>query len=168
MLCERCQKRPAVMHFTQIINNQKTEMHLCEVCASELQAQSPVFSPQFNLHSFLSGLLTSDFGGTLSHTGENKCDYCGLPEENFVRSGLLGCSDCYDSFGVRLKNVLKRIQGSNMHTGKIPRRIGGKALINKEIRMQKAKLEEAVAKEEFENAALIRDRIKELEKELQG
>lgn len=167
MLCERCQKRPAVVHYTQIINNQKTEMHLCEVCASELQSQAYVFSPQFSLQNFLSGLLTSDFGGTLSQTSGYKCEYCGMPEENFVQSGLLGCSNCYRSFENRLKNVLKRIQGTNMHTGKVPHRIGGNARINKEIRTLKAKLEEAVLKEEFENAAKIRDRIRELEKKLE-
>jgi len=168
MLCEKCQKRPAVVHFAQIVNNQKTEMHLCEVCAGELQAQSHIFSPQFNLQNFLSGLLTSDFGGTLSPTGTQKCESCGMPEENFIRSGLLGCSNCYSSFGNRLKNVLKRIQGTNTHTGKVPHRIGGKALINKEIRTLKARLEKAVLNEDFENAALIRDNIRELEKKLKG
>jgi len=175
MLCERCGERPAVVHITEIINNKKREMHLCQVCAQEVKPQgfsfSPqgfAFSPQLNLHNFLSGLLDFNVGtGMTENIGlADKCEYCGLSEKKFIKSGLLGCSRCYDYFGGRLQPLLRKIQGTDRHTGKVPKRTGGKARLNMEIRELKSKLQEAVAREEFEKAAVLRDKIRDLEKKI--
>lgn len=175
MLCERCGERPAVVHITEVINNKKREMHLCQVCAQEVKPQgftfSPqgfAFSPQLNLHNFLSGLL--DFNVEAEMPGDaglvDRCEHCGLLEEKFIKSGLLGCSHCYESFGNRLRPLLRRIHGTDRHAGKVPKRTGGKARLDMEIRELKSKLREAVAREEFERAAELRDKIRNLEKRL--
>ncbi|MEW6063839.1 excinuclease ABC subunit B [Desulforamulus profundi] len=170
MLCDRCQKRPAQVHFTQIINNTKKQMHLCPTCAGELQAESFGFAPQLNLHDFLAGLINHHFTGANIKPNalpQIRCDKCGASEAQVAKSGLFGCSECYIQFGDRVQPLLKKIHGSSAHTGKVPRRTGGKALISKEIRILKGQLQDAVKQEEFEKAAKIRDRIKELEQQIQ-
>lgn len=170
MLCDRCQKRPAQVHLTQIINNTKKQMNLCSTCASELQAESLGFAPQINLHDFLAGLINHHFTGTNikpNATPQMYCEKCGASEAQVAKSGLFGCSECYSQFGDRVQPLLKRIHGSSAHTGKVPKRTGGTALISKEIRSLKNQLQDAVRAEEFEKAAQIRDRIKELELQLQ-
>lgn len=171
--CERCHQRPATVHLTEIINNQKRTMRLCEQCAREVQEQSFGFLPQMNLHSFLSGLLHSEFGtpvfgqAAVVPAGVS-CPACGITEAQFAKRGLFGCAECYKAFGDRLETVLRRIHGTTAHTGKVPRRSGGKARLVNQLTNLKAKLKEAIAKEEFELAAQLRDRIRELERELQG
>lgn len=170
MLCDRCQKRPAQVHLTQVINNIKKQMNLCNACASELQAESLGFAPQLNLHDFLAGLINHQFTGSHMKTNapaQMRCEKCGATETQVAKSGLFGCSECYSQFGERVQPLLKRIHGSSTHMGKVPKRTGGKALISKEIRILKNQLQEAVRSEEFEKAAGIRDRIKELELKLQ-
>ncbi|SHE82327.1 UvrB/UvrC motif-containing protein [Desulforamulus putei] len=170
MLCDRCQKRPAQVHFTQVINNTKKQMHLCPACAAELQAESFGFAPQLNLHDFLAGLINHHFAGaniTPNALPRVRCEKCGASEAQVAKSGLFGCSECYTQFGDRVQPLLKRIHGSTTHTGKVPRRTGGKALLAKEMRILKSQLQDAVKQEEFEKAAKIRDRIKELEQQIQ-
>ncbi|WP_193364675.1 UvrB/UvrC motif-containing protein, partial [Limnohabitans sp. Rim47] len=78
--------------------------------------------------------------------------------------GRFGCSECYNEFDFRLDQLLRRIHGSARHTGKIPERKGKTILIKKKIKELRNELERAVAKEEFERAAELRDRIRELER----
>ncbi|MDO7788932.1 UvrB/UvrC motif-containing protein [Desulforamulus aquiferis] len=169
MLCDRCQKNTAQVHLTQIINNTAHQMNLCPSCAAELQAESFGFVPQLNLHDFLAGLINHHFAGAnLKHNTKPQihCEKCGVSDSQVAKSGLFGCSDCYQRFGERVQPLLKKIHGSNSHTGKVPKRTGGKALISKEIRLLKNELKEVIQLEEFERAAAIRDKIKELEKQL--
>lgn len=170
MLCDRCQKRPAQVHFTQVINNAKKQMSLCTTCAAEMQAESLGVIPELNLHGFLAGLINQHFTGNHLQTKsvpQISCEKCGATEAQVAKSGLFGCSECYSQFGQRVQPLLKRIHGSSHHMGKVPRRTGGKAIITKEIRALKSQLQEAIKQEEFEQAAKVRDRIKELEQQLQ-
>lgn len=168
MNCERCQERPAVVHLTEIINNKKKVMHLCDKCAREVQAESFGILPQINLHNFLAGLFSNQIAAPFgpAAAGGQKCPNCGLSEVQFAKSGLLGCGECYRHFGDRLDPVFRRIHGTNRHTGKVPERTGGRVKLSKEIDRLKVKLREAISREEFEQAAKLRDQIRELEKEL--
>jgi len=167
MVCERCQERPATVHITEIMNNQTRKLHLCEQCARELQAQSFGFPPQFELHNFLAGLLGMGQAPKTEEAGEQvKCPHCGLSESQFAQSGLLGCGECYASFRERMQPLLRRIHGHERHTGKVPERTGGYARLIQQMERLKGELKQAVAREEFEMAAQLRDRIKELEKEI--
>ena len=168
MNCERCQARPAVVHLTEIINNKKRTIRLCEQCAREVQAESFGLIPQMNLHNFLASLFSNQVTNPFDHAlsqGE-KCPSCGVSEAQFAQSGLLGCADCYRKFGSRLDPVFRRIHGISKHTGKVPERTGGKVKITKEIDRLKIRLKDVIGREEFEEAAQIRDQIRNLEKEL--
>ncbi|TZE82685.1 UvrB/UvrC motif-containing protein [Calorimonas adulescens] len=185
MLCERCGKNPATVHYTQIVNGVKSEAHLCSECAKEVGATfggnlqgmmsgfmpfvfgNNFFTEPFGPGSFLSGFM--DWGmspGTVEE--ELRCEYCGLLYSQFKKTGFLGCPKCYSTFRERLNPLIRRVHGSSNHVGKVPRRKGGNLRIKREIEELRAQLDEAVKKEEFEKAAELRDRIKDLEKKLKG
>ncbi|OPY58854.1 MAG: UvrB/uvrC motif protein [Pelotomaculum sp. PtaU1.Bin035] len=167
MLCERCGQRPATMHLTEISNGQKNDTHLCEVCAREIQPQGFGFVPQIHLHNFLASLLNHGMGEDKSYKTETtgkKCEKCGVFEGQIAKQGLMGCGDCYPFFEERLLPLLRRIHGSTRHTGKVPARTGGRARLAKEINKLKNNLKEVVSREDFEQAAQLRDQIHQLEK----
>lgn len=173
MWCERCKERPATVHVTKIVNDQKTEMHLCEVCAHETSSDLGfLFEQNFSFPNLLAGLLDSEslfpsgvLGGSPLQQGI-KCSFCGLTFSDFRQVGQLGCSECYKGFGPSLDPLLKRIHGSTVHVGKVPRRTGGKVRVRKEIEELRKKLQKAISREAYEEAARIRDEIKAKEKEL--
>lgn len=169
MNCERCQANPAVVHITEIKDNQKRTINLCERCAREIQSSGFGYSPQLNLHNFMAGLFSNYSTAYAPMAASNrKCSTCNLSEEQFAATGLLGCGDCYGHFGESLTPIYRRIHGSTKHIGKVPQRTGAKVKLSREIDELKAKLREAVKLEEFENAAVFRDQIKELEKKVDG
>ncbi len=170
MNCHRCQEKTAVVQFTEIINNKKRVLHLCEQCAREVQAESFGLIPQMNLHSLLAGIFFNQMAGPFSSAvpGGEMCPSCGLSEARFAKSGLLGCGVCYRHFGDRLDQVFRRIHGTTKHNGKVPERTGGRVKLSKRIDRLKVNLREAISREEFEEAAGLRDQIRELEKDLAG
>ena len=170
MMCERCQERQANVQFTEIINGKKKTIRLCEVCAKEMHIDNFGWFPQLGLHTFLAGLLEHEFGdGNAVKTtpGENiSCSKCGLTGEQFAKCGLLGCGDCYEDLAKPIDPLLRRIHGNSRHTGKVPERTGGSIRLVKEIENLKAELASCVVREEFEQAAVLRDQVRELEKEI--
>lgn len=161
MLCDACGKNQATVHLTEIIDEQMTELHLCEACA---KAKSMEMEQQFGLADLLAGL--SDLGKNAieeKEASKSKCSNCGFTYDDFRKIGRLGCSQCYDSFKKYLSPLLRRIHGSSRHYGKIPLS-GAKPLKAKsELEELKAHLQKVIQAEEFEEAARLRDKIKELE-----
>lgn len=167
MFCEECQKRPATVHLTQIINNEKTELHLCEECARHHQ-EIPFsfnFEPNFSIHKFLAGLLDGSTVDVAPVTSP-QCPGCGLTSGQFGQAGRFGCSECYQAFGQGLEPLIRRVQGNDHHTGKVPRRAGGKLRFKREIDNLRVELKNAIRQEAYERAAELRDRIRKLEQEL--
>lgn len=168
MLCQDCNQRAATVHLTKIINDQKTEIYLCEECAWEKKEMGLSGEP-FSFHNLLAGILnlsTEEEVISHSYSEESLCPGCGLDFSEFSREGLFGCGECYKKFQTRLDGLLRRIHGSNIHTGKIPLRTGGAFRARQNIEELRHKLQKAVEREAFEEAAVLRDSIKELEKEL--
>ncbi len=162
MLCDICGKNPATVHLTEIIDDQMTELHLCEECARQKSTQ---MEQQFGLSDLLAGL--AEFEKPLAKEKEQvavKCPSCGLSYADFKKLGRLGCGDCYSAFKKYLGPLLKRIHGSSIHVGKSPLKVT--KVLRKKIDAQdlRTKLQKAIEAEEFEEAARVRDQIKELEK----
>lgn len=167
MYCEECKERVASVHLTKIVNGNKIQKHLCEECAKKYQEElGMVFKPQFTFSNFLGSLLENEVFPQFDNVSlkDSKCDKCGMTYSEFLHGGRMGCNKCFSYFGDRLKPLLKRIHGTTTHTGKIPERIGGDLKLQNEIKEAKLSLKEAVSKEKFEEAAVLRDKIKELEK----
>lgn len=168
MQCQECQKRPATFHYSQVINGVKSEIHVCEVCAMEKGYMT--YPEETSLHNILSGLFNFDSsplgskqGSPFQQASELKCTQCGMTFSEFKRVGKFGCAECYHAFSAHLDPILKRVHsGNTRHYGKIPRRKGGHLHIERQIEMYKQELQQLVENEEFEKAAIVRDKIKEL------
>ncbi len=160
MLCEKCHKREANVFYTQIVNGVKTEKHLCSGCAGREGLVSDSFS-MFNpwKEDFLDHLINMDESRGYP---ENRCQ-CGTSYEKFAGSGLLGCPECYDTFRFRLNPLLDRIHGSHTHTGRFPGLSGAEKKEETPIQALRRKLDENVKKENYEEAARIRDQIRDIE-----
>lgn len=164
MLCDICGKNPATVHLTEIIDEKMNELHLCEECARD---KSAAMESQFGLSDLLAGMV--DFQKPLSKDEEPvtvKCPACGLSYADFKKVGRLGCAECYNVFRKYLAPLLKRIHGSNQHIGKSPQKIkpAGKVYKKKaDAQELKNQLQAAVQREDFEEAARLRDAIKIIE-----
>ncbi|WP_251553850.1 UvrB/UvrC motif-containing protein [Neobacillus muris] len=174
MNCQECNQRPAAVHFTKIVNGEKTEVHLCEKCAQE-KGEMFIFNgePGFSFNNLLAGLLNID--PSFQKQDQNpfeqeeilQCPHCSMTFPQFLKIGRFGCAHCYETFQDQLKPVLRRLHGGNWtHSGKIPKRIGGGISLRKQIDELKKALRESVMQEEFEKAANLRDEIRDLERKL--
>lgn len=174
MICQECNERPATLHFTKINNGEKTEFHLCEICAAE-KGEGFNQSTGFSLNQLLAGLLNLDHNYQLAKQKQSlyeqqqilHCDQCSMTYKQFVQVGRFGCAHCYEAFKDQIQPILRRVHSGNVtHNGKIPKRIGGSIHLRKTIEEMKQSLKVAIAEEEFEQAAHIRDQIRELEKQI--
>jgi protein arginine kinase activator len=176
MICDECNQRPATMHFTRVVNGEKTEVHLCQQCAQE---KGEMFMMQggtgFSLNNLLAGLL--NFENTYQHQGHGaidkeefiQCPSCSMTFPQFVKAGRFGCTACYEAFSGQLKPIIRRVHGGNWkHHGKIPKRVGGTLHIRRQLEESKQRLKDLITKEEFEKAAKVRDEIRSLEKLIKG
>ena len=165
MVCELCKQTQATVHLTEIVNDQMTELHLCEACANQKGAQ---VESHFGLSDLLSGL--ADFSKTQEpeEVSTKACPSCGMTYDDFRKVGRLGCADCYTTFKRSLGSLLKRIHGSPLHVGKSPMRLLKPAKVAKsELLELKRKLERAIEGEEFEEAVKLRDQIRRIEQQEQ-
>lgn len=174
LICQECKQRPATMHFTKIINGEKTEFHLCEHCAQE-RGEMFMFPDNtgFSINNLLAGLLnlqspiTEAKPSAFQSPNILQCERCNMTYEQFTKIGRFGCSHCYYTFSRQLQPILRRLHsGNTTHAGKIPRRTGGTIHIRKQLNQLKQKLQELIVKEEFEKAAEVRDQIRALESQL--
>ena len=148
----------ATVHLTEIVNGQKIEKHLCEKCAASegLTVKANVPISQL-LEDFI--LQTSD-----SDAQEPVCEVCGMTFSEFRQQGRLGCPHDYDAFSEALPDLLDRAQnGATEHVGKVPRHSGRDQKRQNAILRLRAQLRGAIAAEDYEQAAGLRDQIKELE-----
>lgn len=171
MQCQECGVKPATLHFTKIVNGEKTEFHICEGCAREKGELIPGTAGGFSIHSLLSGLLDLEGAGkeksaATKTTQSLQCENCGMTYSQFSKLGRFGCSSCYKFFNNALDPLFKRVHGSTSHVGKIPKRAGAQIVIRRQIDELKQELQRSIAQEEFETAAELRDQIRRLEKEM--
>lgn len=165
MKCDLCPKE-ATIHYTQILDENVTESHLCEACAKKKDSLGS--SHKFLVSELLSSLADLSEEGPELEQGEAKCPGCGLNFQNFKKIGRLGCSQCYETFSDQLDKLLKRIHGSKQHLGKTLHKKSKKTQRMTKIQVLRSLLENAVQNEKYEEAAKIRDQIKELETEPHG
>lgn len=172
MLCERCKKKEATTHLRESINGSVRELHLCEDCAAQLGYDKifPVFNPFENYGMNLQDFLGSMFSQTAAQSiGSGKrCEFCGTTFEELAQSAMAGCAHCYEMFYKDLLPSIQRIHGKTRHIGKIPGTAGKALKQKKELESLKQQMSEAVAAQEFEKAAGLRDKIREIEKKVQG
>ena len=181
MKCENCGKNNANVKYTQIINGEKKQMFLCEECSEKLGINDIHFNMPINFTSFLTDFFDDmsnvSFMPTLGDVETLKCSKCGLSWDDFLHTGKFGCSNCYDDFENRIDPILRSLQGSTNHIGRLGEvRKGNNVKQNLDDKIQnkenkavkkldklKDDLKQAIKEERYEDAAKIRDEIKKEE-----
>jgi protein arginine kinase activator len=164
MSCDQCREREAVIHLTQIVNEQVTTLHLCERCAAEKGVESPSGVVKTPLGSFLAAMGKNLPETVATPRSGETCARCGGSLQDFRESGRLGCPECYRSFEVPLRDLLRRLHGSTHHVGE---RYAEHGADPADGQVESAELREqlrlAVETENFELAAELRDRLRVME-----
>ncbi len=161
MLCEKCQKEQANVHITTIINGEQKEMHLCKNCAATGGFLPLGAMPDLGWQQVIPYIMTPK-----SPNSGVSCPECGQTYERFSRHDRFGCPTCYTTFGERTDELLKRIHGANRHKGKVPsQKSPSLSPEQQKLLALKKQLDTLVAKEEFEEAAKVRDEIRQLEQQ---
>lgn len=201
MLCEICGENEATFHYSEVVNGNKTEHHLCSECAAktDISYYTNLLDGDGRLGQLLSGLLGMPIGGEQDDPKTHVvCPGCHLSYGEFIKNSAFGCAECYNVFGPLLDDSIKKIQGSVNHQGKKPYRlmksmrsmnaqiddndaamdknVAGtdrekkptRAAISHEIDVMDKRLKQAVLEEDFEEAARLRDHIKDLKSQIEG
>lgn len=174
MLCQNCNQNEVTAKVREVVNGNEKELLLCEDCARKLGylgAFSPMFEsfftgfPAFNLQS-LFGLSSGEpFAPTARAVPAKRCEGCQSSLEDIMRSGRVGCAKCYDLFQTELEGAIRRMQPGLSHTGSRPALSpppDEKAPPEPSLSRLKARLEQAIREEKFEEAAKLRDEIRDL------
>jgi protein arginine kinase activator len=160
MLCDVCKCNDATVFLTQILEGKMQKVNLCDACSKDKGVQDPT---GFALADLLLGIGAAEEIEKGSVT--QKCSICGFTQTDFKKTGRLGCSACYHSFSEGLTTLLKAMHKGTEHVGKLPQRAQQEMQMNDRMRMLTQDLQKAVAEENYETAAALRDQIKKLENE---
>lgn len=156
MLCEDCKQNQATVVITVTAGGEKTTRHLCPECMKKMENSFATGDVQAFLSSLLSLLASQPQTPTL------QCSGCGLSYEEFQQTGQLGCAQCYTDFAEQLQPLLSRIHGRSQHAGRVPASHQKTRELEQCIDTLRERMETAVAAENFEEAAKMRDEIRAL------
>jgi protein arginine kinase activator len=153
MLCQQCKKQTATVHLTDLVKGDKRERHLCEECAAK---EGIAVKQHVSINDVLSTFLQSG----VQELAKLRCSECGTSFVEFRSQGVLGCPKDYEVFGDALASVIERAQdGETHHTGKKPgQHLKTNPVQEERLRLQR-ELREAIEREDYEQAAQIRDRL---------
>lgn len=174
MLCDRCKKNEATVHIKEFHNGKCTNLHLCQECAAKDESAGSLPGIGFNLAEVL--MNVNKLAGKLAGDDRQQpqppspvCPACGWDLEKIRKNdGKMGCPECYRTFDPLIKKAISHVQHGSLHLGKRPRgvRAGSPAARRGELEALKKELQTLIAREEYEAAALCRDRINMLRQEL--
>ena len=157
MVCCVCKQKEATVHLTQIAGDKMQKVDLCEDCAKEKGVNDPA---GFSLADLLLGLGASQEMEEASGGSELRCPHCGFSQADFKKAGRLGCAHCYETFAEGLEGLLKSMHKGTRHKGKMPSALRGSQDLREKMATIQKKLDKAVAEENFEQAAQLRDELK--------
>jgi len=153
LLCQICHKRPATKYIKQISNGVTKELYVCSSCGG----QHPL--------SYVSHAVNVDFFNEAGRSDilDQPCKTCGMQYADILKAGKVGCPDCYIHFRQSLLPSIKRIHGNDTHVGK--RGTPSVMVLSNDDRLKelKEKLSDALLKEDYEQCAVLRDKIKAFE-----
>jgi protein arginine kinase activator len=165
MLCQICNNNNATIHLTEISDGVRTEMHICENCAAE---QDIAVKSHIPINELLSGLLAvqpsdEEISGTAAEQ-QLACPNCGFTLAQFRKQGVLGCPYDYEFFEKSLLPLIEKAHdGKTTHCGKLPTKTPKNTRDEIELLNLRQQLDEAVRGENYELAAELRDKIKQME-----
>ncbi len=156
MKCQKCPKA-ATLHITEVLSEEQfEELHLCEECANKYLYQPNKTNGQ-------KGAAAGEESEELSALNQRECPNCGIKFVEFRNSGRLGCPNDYQEFREELSTLLENIHGETRHCGKSPRRLPQNEQAQSELIQLRKQLQQAIHRENYEDAARLRDRIRRIE-----
>lgn len=159
MQCSICKEKPATVHLTQIVGDKMQKLDLCDDCAKAKGVNDPA---GFALADLMLGLGASQQIEEAAGGTEVKCARCGFTQADFKKSGRLGCPECYKTFSEGLNGLLKSMHKGTRHVGKAPEVLRASRENADKLKTLQKKLTRAIEAEKFEEAAQLRDEIKQL------
>jgi protein arginine kinase activator len=156
MTCERCRDE-ATVHLSETIEGERRELHLCGTCARKAGIALPQNPPDLALDAVLQGLITANVGELVGALARTECPCCGVTFRDYRTDLRLGCPVDYRIFHHALLPMLRQFHLATRHVGKIPAR---RPVDPEPILRMRADLRGAVASENFEKAARLRDEIR--------
>ena len=164
MLCDMCKEHIATIHYTEVLpNSEPKTMALCESCAKK---KNLVVAAPFSVADILKGLTQAVQAE--EEDSQKRCPRCRLTFARFKKGGRLGCAACYEAFEPKIESILEEIHGDKQHVGKVPQTLPRERGRAPELARLHQNLKEAVDGEEFERAAVLRDRIQAINDEIEG
>lgn len=173
MLCDECKRNNAAVHLVSIINGEKRERHICPECAKKLGTDS--------FMTFSWGDVFPTAFGAHAQAPAARCPSCGTTLSDVTRTGLIGCPACYSHLRSEIMPIVGRVQNRSRHSGRVPAGYEAPKLSKPQVEAEaelpaeapadskeaalKAELAQAVAAEEYERAASLRDQLKALRDE---
>ena len=161
MLCDVCKTNDASVFLTQIQDGKMQKVNLCDACSKAKGVEDPT---GFALADLLLGIGAAE--EIEKGPASQKCSVCGYTQADFKKTGRLGCIACYVTFGEGLSSLLKAMHKGTRHVGKVPQRLHREIQITDRMRSLSEDLQKAVAEENYESAASLRDENKKLESAL--
>jgi|YelNatPaOPRAMG01_1025707.scaffolds.fasta_scaffold00734_14 protein arginine kinase activator len=161
MKCDICKKKEATIHLTKIIEGEVHNINLCEDCAKK----QGLVGEGSDVAEFLFSLEVPKTKKE-PEVVEVKCEACGFTQSQLKKVGRLGCPECYTAFEDILEEIIKSMHKGNRHVGKVPRAQQTGKTIAEKIKQLQEQLDKAVAVEDYERAAALRDEIKRIRSKL--
>jgi protein arginine kinase activator len=158
MLCSICKEKDATVHLTQIDGDKMRKVDLCEDCAKTKGASD---STGYYLAELLHGLAAPATPEPPAAGSDVKCPRCGFTQADFKKAGRLGCPECYKTFAEPLEGLLKTMHKGTRHVGKVPESMRQNRDLTDRLKYLQKKLSKAIENEDFEEAAQVRDEIKQ-------
>jgi protein arginine kinase activator len=147
------------LHITEVLGEDRyEEVHLCEDCAKKY-----LIEPQKKAAESAAAAAPQEASKTDPPVAGPACDECGITYLEFRNQGRFGCPHDYDAFKTELLPLLESIHGDVRHVGKTPRRLPRTQGAQVELTTLRRRLQQLVTEENYEEAARVRDRIRELE-----
>jgi protein arginine kinase activator len=159
MRCDECGEREAVVHLTKVVDDDVAQVHLCEQCAAASGIETASAAPAHPL----AGILQAAQARQAHARDAARCAYCGTSQQDFRSSGRLGCAHCYGAFTESLRELVQRVHGEARHTGRRYEPPNPASPPLRSAASLRDELAEAIAREEFERAAALRDALRGLE-----
>lgn len=161
MDCQRCGEAEANVQFTEVVGGQKDVQWLCEPCAAEHGLALTVSPPAPKV-------AKAGVDPATAARLRVRCPDCATSLGSVRRTGRVGCPRCYVTFREHLDPLLERVHGAIAHRRPRPRVTDPRAEARRRLVRLQGDLDRAVANEDFEAAARLRDEIASLESEASG
>lgn len=174
MLCQKCQKNEATYHYHENIGGAEKTLHLCRTCRQEAEQAGDIGNTDLTLHSmfesFFGDPMIGLFDGMLlpmqtrTPVKEKKCT-CGMTLRELTHTRMAGCPLCWTTFGKELASSIAAIHGKAAHTGRSHAKKREADELRRRIEALTKERDAAVAQENYERAAQIRDEIRGVKNE---